>query len=308
MKKIGICLALIGMAVSQNLPNTASNFLPTLSKTNSLSLKPVKMLSKGTEPLIGGGLHDIINLQSLQTLERWALTVEAHLTMKTGKALIGGIHGRKQPLTKEEYAQYIMDIANIHKELNNAQNLDQLSLTYGIVTNLPNEDSNTKSANPLIGGDLHDILRTKDLESLKTWALTLESHHNKVTGTTIIGGIHGRKESLTKEEYSNYILDMTNLYPNLKNARVLDQLSISYGFANPSLLQFGGLHDYLLRQDINILEKWALAAEAHHNAKTGMVIIGGIHGRKEPLSKVEFAQYIMDMSRIYPELSSASIR
>jgi hypothetical protein len=307
MKKLAlISLAtLLGMSVSQSIPNKqASSFLAT---PNSLPLvESFQMLSAGTEPLIGGGLHDIIMNQSLQTLERWALTAEAHHVKITGKKLIGGLHGRQNPLTKEEFTKYILDMAQSHPELNSAKQLDRLSLSYGIITDLSDDKQDSTKSEPLIGGGLHDILRTKSLEEVKTWALTAEAHLNTKTGKTIIGGIGGRQNPLSKEEYENYILDLAELYPELNSSRELNRLSLVYNISNPSLLQFGGLHDFLFRQDRETLEKWALTAEAHHNAKSGSVIIGGIHGRKNPLTNEEFANYIMDMSKIYPELTSAS--
>jgi len=304
MKKIAlISLAtVLGMTVSQNIPNKqASNFLATPS--NSLVLETsVPMLSAGVEPLIGGGLHDIIMSQSRQTLERWALTAEKHHEKVTGKHLIGGLHGRLNPLTKEEYAKYVMDMAQTHPELNSAKRLDTLSLTYGIITDL----SDGSQKEPLIGGGLHDILRTKSIDELKAWALTAEAHHNAVTGESIIGGIHGRQNPLTKEEYENYILDMAQIYPELNSPIELDRLSLVYNISAPSLLQYGGLHDFLFRQDLETLEKWALTAEAHYEKISGKTMIGGLHGRENPLTKEEFASYIMDIASIYPELNSAT--
>lgn len=308
MKKIGALISLatvLGMTVSQNLINKqASSFLANPSSlvlTNS-----IPMLKSSSEPLIGGGLHDIIMSQSLQTLERWALTAEAHNEKITGKKLIGGIHGRQFPLTKEEFAKYILEMSVKYPELNSAKQLDTLSLTYGIITDLADDSANTVKSEPLIGGGLHDILRTKSYSEVQNWALTAEAYHNQKTGKTIIGGIHGRKDPLSKEDYEKYILDMAELYPQLNSPSELNRLSLVFDISTPSLLQFGGLHDFLFKQDKETLEKWALTCEAHHNAKTGMSIIGGLHGRKDPLTKEEYAKYIMDMSKIYPELTSAS--
>jgi len=264
------------------------------------------MLSAGIEPLIGGGLHDIIMTQSLQTLERWALTAEKHHEKITGKKLIGGLHGRLNPLTKEEFAKYIMDMAQRYPELNSAKQLDTLSLSYGIITDLSDDSQDAGKKQPLIGGGLHDILRTKSLDEIKAWALTAEAHHNAVTGETIIGGIHGRQNPLTKEEYEKYILDMAQIYPELNSPMELDRLSLVYNISSPSLLQYGGLHDFLFTQDRETLEKWALTAEAHHEKVSGKTLIGGLHGRQNPLTKEEYARYIIDMARIYPELSSPS--
>ncbi len=301
MKKFAlISLAtVVGMTVSQTIQNKeATNFLATPNASMSFVVTP--LLSGANGPSIGGGLHDIIRSQSILTLERWALTAEAHHVKTTGKKVIGGLHGRQNPLTKEQFADYIMDMAKAHPELNSANKLDSLSITYGIITGLPDETQ------PLIGGGLHDILRTKSYQEVEIWAFTAEAHHIAKTGKVILGGIHGRPNPLTKAEYEDYITEMAQLYPELNSARELDRLGLVYNISSPSLLQFGGLHDFLFRQDRETLEKWALTAEAHYKQKTGEALIGGLHGRKNSLTKEEFANFVMDMARVFPELSSAS--
>ena len=296
MKKLAlISLAtVLGMTVSQNIPNKqASNFLATPNASLSFETS-VPLLSAGSEPLIGGGLHDIIRIQSIQTLERWALTAEAHHNAKSGNAIIGGIHGWQNPLTKEEYEAYILDMAQIYTELNSPRELDRLSLVYNI-------------SNPslLQFGGLHDFLFRQDRETLEKWALTAEAHNNAKAGLTVIGGIHGRENSLTNAEFADYIMDMGKIYPELNSASKLDALSVAYKIQAPQqALQIGGLHDFIFREQRETLEKWALTVEAHHQQVTGKKILGGLHGRRNPLTNDEYANYVLDMTKLYPGLNS----
>lgn len=87
--------------------------------------------------------------------------------------------------------------------------------------------------------------------------------------------LQGRLNPPTKEEYIKFTLDMADKYPELESPEELDRLSLVYGIAEPSLLQFGGLHDFIYRQDLERLEKWAFTVEAHHKQVTGKKLIGG---------------------------------
>lgn len=177
MKKIALIsiATLLGLTASTS---SATRILVTESLEKKESV-PMMLLGTGTEPLIGGGLHDIIYKQSKETLERWAFTAEAHHIKVTGKKILGGLHGRQKPLTKEELTKYVIDMANVHPELNSSKNLDDLSISYGIVNQINME---------LILGGLHDYIYKQDLDTVKRWAFTAEAHHNQVTGKKLIGG------------------------------------------------------------------------------------------------------------------------
>lgn len=171
-------------------------------------------------PVIGG-LHDYISRQDRLTLIRWALTVEEYLKQKTGKGLIGGIHGTKEPLTDEKYAQYIINMAEKFPELNSASELDRLSQVYGF--------SDNPSLNKLGNfGGLHDFIFRKDRNTLIRWALTAEAHDRKLKNVELLGGLQDYIDNLSNSEIANYVLAMADVYSELNSQQNLDALSQTY--------------------------------------------------------------------------------
>jgi len=246
-----------------------------------------------------GGLHDFIFRESRDNLEKWANTIEAHHVQVSGKPIIGGIHGRRDPLTNEEYAQYILDMTKVYPGLNSRSELERLSVVYGF--------SDSKITNQR--GGLHDYLYRQPRNTLIRWAFTAEEHHKQKTGQTLIGGLRGRLIPLSNQEYAEYILRMVNKFPELDNGQELDRLSQVYGLAdNPSLNKIiggmGGLHDYIYRTERNTLIKWALTAEAHDRKVKNVQLLGGLDEYINSLSNEEIAEYILRMADTYQELNS----
>jgi hypothetical protein len=246
-----------------------------------------------------GGLHDYIFNESYETLEKWAKTIEAHDSKVIGKTILGGIYGRRDPLTKEEYAHYILDMIKIYPGLNSKNELERLSVVYGF-------------SNPQLSseGGLHDFLFRQSSETLLRWALTTEKYYKEKTGKNILGGLHGRLIPLSNQEYAEYILHKVAQYPELDNAQELDRLSQVYGFADsPKLLKnfggLGGLHDYIFRTDRETLKKWAFTCEAHQEKVKGVHLLGGLHDYIDSLSNEQIAEYVLRMAETYQELNSS---
>lgn len=63
---------------------------PELTSASKLDELAVSYGIESPKSLQIGGLHDFIFKESKETLERWALTVEAHHAKMTNKTIIGG--------------------------------------------------------------------------------------------------------------------------------------------------------------------------------------------------------------------------
>jgi hypothetical protein len=64
-----------------------------------------------------------------------------------------------------------------------------------------------------------------------------------------------------------------------------------------------GIHDYLPTLNREQLERWALAAEYHHNLSYGEMTIGGLHDYIGSLTNADLMKYITNKTKEHPELN-----
>lgn len=249
------------------------------------------------EPKKVGGLHDYIFRKDLETLKRWAFTCEAHDRHVTQSHLIGGLHDKIEKMSKEEIIIYVLDMSEKYPGLNSGLELDRLSGVYNISPKFFGK----------IGG-LHDFIFRLPRETLIQWALTAEAHDRKIKNVTLYGGLEDVIQVMKDTQIAQYVLDKTVTYPELNSSETLDRLSLAYGISQPKKLtntRFGGLHDYILRQNRNTLIKWALTCEFHDRKEKNLQLFGGLHDYIDTMKNQEIADYILRMADSYPTLNSS---
>ena len=249
------------------------------------------------EPNKVGGLHDYIYRKDLETLKRWAFTCEAHDRHVSQSQLIGGLHDKIERMSKEEIIIYVLDMSDKYPGLNSGLELDRLSDFYDISPKLLGK----------IGG-IHDFIFRLPRETLIQWALTAEAHDRKIKNVTLYGGLEDMIQGMKDSQIAEYVLDKTVTYPELNSSETLNRLSLAYGISQPEKLKngkFGGLHDYIFRENRNTLIKWALTCEFHDKKEKNLQLLGGLHDYIDTMKNQEIADYILRMADSYPTLNSS---
>ena len=106
--------------------------LNSYENLEKLSLKYGFSKKLNQESLKVGGLHDYIFRQPRETLEKWALTTEAHHRAVKNIQILGGLHDYINTLSSEELVQYVLKEASEHPELDSAEELNRYASVYGI--------------------------------------------------------------------------------------------------------------------------------------------------------------------------------
>lgn len=241
-----------------------------------------------------GGLHDYIWRMDNDTLIRWALTANAHNNLMTKEQ--NELDTSK--MSVKELIDFILKMVEKYPGLDSSTELDRLGEKYAIKTVKPFGQF----------GGLHDYLYRMPRNTLIRWALTAEAHERKIKEIKAFGGLHDYIDSLSDVEIANYIAEKAKLYKELDSGEKLDSLAKEYSInfkPSPHLVKFGGLHDYIFRQDRETLIKWALTAEAHDRYERKLNIKGGLHDYIKTLSNEKIAEYVLGMAAVYPVLNSA---
>jgi len=161
----------------------------------------------------------------------------------------------------------------------------------------------------MIGG-LHDYIFRLDRVTLTAFAFTCEKYNTeKLGGKNIRGGLHDRIRSMSDAEIIDYILNKTKTYPELDSYNKLQELSVSYGFVKQpeNFLEGvdGGLHDFIWRESRDVLIRWALTTEKHHNFTKGIKILGGLEDYVNTMTNEQLVDYILAKAKEHPELNNA---
>jgi len=79
-----------------------------------------------------GGLDDYIFRENRETLDAWALTAERF--DRNGQFLIGGLEDRLHSMSDRDVAEYVLEMAQKHPELNSGDKLNLLAKGYGFIS------------------------------------------------------------------------------------------------------------------------------------------------------------------------------
>jgi len=155
----------------------------------------------------------------------------------------------------------------------------------------------------LAGGDggFHDYLFRATREELTGWALGLEGYHRD--GKMILGGLHDRINSMTKEDILAYVQKELAEHKEINNFEKLNELIAK----KPVLKLGGGIHDIIRALPREELNQWAIAAETYHRMITNKTNMrGGIHDYVARMETEAVIAYIMNQVEDHPELNSRS--
>lgn len=197
--------------------------------------------------------EDFLNVQSRNTLIKWALTCEYFENLKKQAPLVGGLHDYIETLSDREIADYIMGLVDVYPELGNKKNLDQFALEYEIQYESKDESDNadekkddiekTKKTEkglkflaadpepePEGEGGLVDFIFRLSREKVSQYAFAAEKYEHEATGMQIKGGILDYIDELTNQQIAWFVLDIARKFPELNSKEFLDSLVCRYGF------------------------------------------------------------------------------
>jgi len=200
--------------------------------------------------------------------------------------ILGGLHDRINSMTKEDILAYVQKELAEHKEINNFEKLNELIANKPVLK---------------AGGDggFHDYLFRATREELTGWALGLEGYHRD--GKMILGGLHDRINSMTKEDILAYVQKELAEHKEINNFEKLNELIANKPVPNLG----GGIHDIIRALPREELNQWAIAAETYHRMITNKTNMrGGIHDYVSRMETEAVIAYIMNQVEDHPELNS----
>jgi hypothetical protein len=272
-----------------------------------------KLESLGTEYGMGGqivsqnrggdgGLHDFIWRLPREKLNTWALTTEAYHRDVNHQHLLGGLDDYISTLSNQQVIDYIMKEVKEHPELASQGKLDTLSTNYNINVN----SVHTVKSTPLIGGGIHDIVRTLPRKELVNWAFTFERYHNE--GKMIMGGLNDYIFNQSNEEVISYIMKEAGEHPEIANAQKLRELTAQ--FNGGEMMRKIVTDDQAVSQIISTLDRSHIVAYAialdHYELELRPDRTGGIDDTVLALPTDELKQYLLDYLNKYFEVDSVS--
>jgi hypothetical protein len=283
--------------------------LNSIETLNSLSTSygfSLPSLSKKLEAKIMGGLEDFISKESVDVLRQWALTCERFKREQNNQVFLGGLVNYVRLLNKEQLIEVILNYAKEYPQLNSVEELNELAHKYGIV-------NSEKIIKEKLGGLDNYILSVSEV-TLRQWALTCDKYNRTVRNEFLLGGLSDYIDSLTKEEIIKIILDYATTYPEISNSEKLSELSISYGFApfketqeiTEPVTVDEGLKDFISKVRDDVLISWALTCDKYDRQTRKVKLLGGLVDYVRLLKREELIKIVMDFTKIYPELNSAS--
>lgn len=154
-------------------------------------------------------------------MKDYSIRLEKYINDKNGVELIGGLHDYIGTWKEDNCIEYISKVV-----LNNEELLEQEKF-FSVVSPV---EQLTLLEEGLIGGGLHDYIRTLDRETLLSFAYTCEQFKFGGKKRHIRGGFSEYGSKLTNEQIGTYILDQAERFPELNNIERLHQLSLEYGF------------------------------------------------------------------------------
>jgi len=124
--------------------------------------------------------------------------------------------------------------------------------------------------------------------------------------THIYGGLDDTLRFMNDTQVADYILGMARRYPQLNSNTKLNTLASQYaGNSTLSFVALGGLEDYIYRENRSTLEAWAMTCQSYSRMvrnQTGFV--GGLEDTLRFMNNTQVADYIIAMSKTFPELNS----
>jgi len=192
------------------------------TKLNSLVKQFGTGVSKKINPLDGRSPFDYIRRQNRTHAESWALATEKYHRQVNNLHLMGGLHDYIKTLTDDQVDDYIQKEVREHPEISGYDALEALVTKFGINQGTPM----VASTQPLIGGGLHDVVKSLDRKSLIAYALAMDEYSHEKSPR--MGGVDDYIYSLKDQEISNFILKQADQFPELNNKIAVEGLVKKY--------------------------------------------------------------------------------
>jgi len=82
------------------------------------------------------------------------------------------------------------------------------------------KELNVSDHHPIIGGDLHEVLRTLNRKSLISYALAMDAYDHEKNPR--LGGLHDYVYSLQDQEITKFINEAASKYPELNSKQAIE--------------------------------------------------------------------------------------
>ena len=256
------------------------NDLNSLEKINTLAEKyGVKDI-----PMIGqiGGLGDYIYRMSLYTLRIWGITCERYYN-KTISEVEESILPKINGLSKEQLVDIIFGYADKYFQLSSYIKLNKLAEEYEI----------KYGENDFINA----INQLTDKNTLIMYSLTVEKFSLEKKDAYILNRLNSYASKLDNFFLKNYILLISENYPEINQIEILNSLSSNYGFDSKGSPKYENIKvlDNLINASVEALRNFAKACEDYYREKNKVSYLGDITDYSESLSKIDLLHYLIYM-------------
>jgi len=177
-----------------------------------------------------GGFHDALGTASKEQLMMWALTTEAYHRDINHQHLMGGLDDYISSLSRDQIVSYILKETKEHPELANTDKLNSLGQKYNISANAIHSDDQSMGIN--LPKTIENILAYSDRSTINKYALASEKYFREMKGVRLMGGLHDYISTLTNDQVINYILEKSQIYPELGNISYLASLVQKYNITD----------------------------------------------------------------------------
>jgi len=126
-------------------------------------------------------------------------------------------------LSNQQIIDYVLKEIKEHPENAFKAKLDGLVTKYGISSNSVHGPQTT---NPIIGGGLHDTVRSLNRKSLIAFALAMDNYSHEKSPR--LGGIEDYVYTLQDQEIANFILKQAEQFPELNSRTAVEGLVRKY--------------------------------------------------------------------------------
>jgi len=155
------------------------------------------------------------------TLNKYAIAVQKYHRQVNNQRLMGGIDDYINTLSDSQVIDYIRKETTEHPEIATISALDQIVTKF----NVQGPHGPVRS-NPVIGGGLHDVVRSLDRKSLISFALAMDEYSHEKNPR--LGGIDDYVYTLQDQEIANFILKQAEQYPELNSRSAVSGLVTKY--------------------------------------------------------------------------------
>ncbi len=267
----------------------------SLVSEKQLKKENIAFLSKDDDDdYVARKLIDYIYLIDRDTLKRWALTAEFHHNKVTNNKF--PIKEVFDTMTPKEFAEYTLEKVKAYPGLDDSVQLDKLSELYKILDNPLGEE-----------GGLSDYIFRENRETLIKWALTVETHNQRMRRGQNLPKLHDEIHRMTNSQIGDYVLKMSKLYKEIDSGIELDSYAIIYETIETEdyLEAVEDAYSFVFGEKRKNLIIWALTCEYHQAVENKVEnFVSVLRSEIDIMNDKQLVDYILLMFNLFPDLGS----